>query len=340
MKINYTIAGNTMQENDNRIQQEHKPSKSKLTRKSIGHAASNLPLDSNMLEVYAVEDVGYADGEINAERETIETSGVDDSGNVYSDVIETSNTILAEWLPWGSNRYTAPNVRRGEKVILWQYAEVDKYYWTIMGTEDYLRRLETVIFNFSNTRDESTEKLDHTNSYSFIVSTHTKEITVQTCKSDGEKFEYVAKIDAAKGIFVISDDIGNQVSIESGEKRVSLTNASGSSVVLDKKNIDITAPETITMKSKSVKVDTQTHEVKAKSSSLNAQTWSINATTTTMNTGTWNMTGGTMNLSGGSLAVGTNSTFTGTITNNGVNIGSTHKHGGVDRGGSTSDTPS
>ena len=147
-----------MQEIDNRVQQEHNASNSKLVRKSIGHAASNLPLDSNMLEVYPVEEVGYTDGEINDHQETIEMTGIDAQGNEYSDVIKTSNSVLAEWLPWGSNRYTAPNVRRGEKVMLWQYAEVDKYYWTIMGTEDHLRRLETVIYNFSNTRDESVTK--------------------------------------------------------------------------------------------------------------------------------------------------------------------------------------
>ena len=328
-----------MQEIDNKVQQEHNTSNSKLARKSIGHAASNLPLDSNMLEVYPVEEVGYADGEINDHKETIEMSGVDAQGNEYSDVIETSNSVLAEWLPWGSNRYTAPNVRRGEKVMLWQYAEVDKYYWTIMGTEDHLRRLETVIYNYSNTRDESVTKLDSTNSYSIIISTHTKEITVQTCKSDGEAFEYIAKIDAAKGLFVVTDDTGNQISIQSGEKRVSLNNADGTSVVLDKKNITMTAPETIELNAKSVKVNTQTHEVNAKSSTLKSQTYNVNSTTTSINSDKFGLVGGTMDLSGGGLIVGSNSQFNGTITNNGVNIGSSHTHSGVKRSNENTNGP-
>lgn len=328
-----------MQEIDNKIQQEHNTSNSKLVRKSIGHAASNLPLDSNMLEVYPVEEVGYADGEINDHQETIEMSGVDAQGNEYSDVIKTSNSVLAEWLPWGSNRYTAPNVRRGEKVMLWQYADVDKYYWTIMGTEDHLRRLETVIYNYSNTRDESVTKLDSTNSYSIIISTHTKEMTVQTCKSDGEAFEYIAKIDAAKGLFVVTDDTGNQISIESGEKRVSLNNADGASVVVDKKNITMTAPETIELNAKRVKVNAQTHEVNAKSSTLKSQTYSVNSTTTSINSDKFGLTGGTMDLSGGGLIVGTNAQFNGTVTNNGVNIGFSHTHPGVRSGGDSTGTP-
>lgn len=322
-----------MNENDNKIQQEHTESTSKFKRKSIGHAASNLPLDSNMLEVYPVEEMGYADGEINDHRETIEMTGVDADGNEYKDSIQTSNTIVAEWLPFGSNRYTAPNVRRGEKVILWQYADVDKYYWTIMGTEPYLRRLETVVWNFSNTRDESTTKLDSSNSYSVIVSTHTKEITVQTTKSDGESYEYIAKIDADKGIFVVTDDIGNQISIESGERRVSLHNSLGTSIVLDKKNIKMTATDTIEMSAKNIKSTSITYDITTTTGSLKAaQSYKINSAA-------FGLDGGTMDLTGGKLVVGTGSEFNGTILNNGVNIGSTHTHPGVERGGSKTDTP-
>lgn len=328
-----------MQEVDTKIQQEHTPSQSKLVRKSIGHAAHNLPLDSHMLEVYPIEEAGYVDGEITDDKETIEMSGIDAKGNEYSDVIKTSNAVVAEWMPWGSNRHTAPNVRRGEKVILWQYAEVDKYYWTIMGTEPYLRRLETVVYTYSNTRDESVKALDSSNSYSVIISTHTKEMTVQTTKSDGEAFEYIAKIDAANGIFVVTDDVGNQISIESGERRVSLVNGAGSSVVLDKKNITMTAPDKIELNAKTVKVNTQTHEINAKTSTLKSQTYSVNSTTTSINSDKFGLVGGTMDLSGGGLIVGTGSQFNGTITNNGVNIGSTHSHNGVRSGSDTSGTP-
>ena len=78
----------------------------------------------------------------------------DKKGYVYSDKIETSNSLMAEWLPLGSNRATAPNVRRGERVFLLQYADDDKYYWVTAGLDPHLRRRETVVFNISNTVDE------------------------------------------------------------------------------------------------------------------------------------------------------------------------------------------
>ena len=285
--------------------------KSKLKRKSIGYAGANLELDTKMLEVYPVEEYGYTDGEINDTRESIEETGVDAQGNSYSDKIETSNTIVAEWLQWGSNRYSPPNIRRGERVILWQYADADKYYWTAMGMDDHLRRRETAIYNFSNTTDESTKEINSTNSYSIIISTHTKEITIQTTKTDGEEFAYIVKLDTKSGMFVITDDINNQITLESKEKRITLVNASGSSVVIDKKNIKIDAIDTI--------------DINAKSVNINASIHNINASTTTNTSGKYSLVGEVQ--------------MTGTVTNNGINISSTHTHGGVKSGSSSSSTP-
>ena len=328
-----------MKEDDKNIQQEYEEGKSKLVRRSIAHAAINLPLDSIFLEVYPVEEIGYTSTDVNDERETHVEDGEDAFGNAYVDEIETSNCIVAEWLPWGSNRYTAPNVRRGEKVILWQYDEVDKYYWTIMGTEDYLRRLETVAWNFSNTRDESVKKLTKENSYTMIMSTHTKEVTLQTCKSDGEKFEYIIRLDTKNNMFVITDDDNNQITLESDERRITLLNGDGASVCLDKKNITIDAPDTITLNAKTVKVNADNHEVKAKTSSLDATTQTVKVETSSLKASKYNMNASSYDLDGGSMTFKTGrliaehgAEIRGSLTNNGVNVGSTHTHSGVDTG--------
>ena len=292
--------------------EEPEVNKSKLFIKSIGYAAVNLELGSKELEVFPAEEFGYTDGEITDERETLEEGGIDAKGNSYIDSIETSNTLLASWMPFVSNRHTAPNVRRGERVILLQYADDDKYYWTTMGLDEHLRRRETIIYHISNTTDESTTALNSDNSYSIIFSTHTKEITLQTTKSDGEPFYYILKIDTKNGLFVVTDDINNQISIESEAKRITLVNADGASVTLDKKNINLDAPDTITMKAKSIVTISDTH--------------SITSNTYVNNSSKYNVLG--------------SSNFTGTITNNGVNISSTHTHGGIKSGGSNTNTPS
>lgn len=320
-------------------QEEPTENKSKLFIKSMGYAAANLELNSKLLEVYPVEEFGYTDGEITDERETIEETGIDSKGNTYSSKIETSNSLVAEWMPLGSNRFSAPNVRRGERVILLQYADDDKYYWVTLGMDDHLRRRETLIFNLSNTVDESTKEINSTNSYSVIFSTHTKELTVQTTKTDGEEFAYILKLDVKNGLFVITDDINNQISLESKEKRITLVNASGSSVVLDKKNIKLDAIETLDLNAKNVNINATNLTTNSTTHSVTATTHNITAATGGLNVGKYSMGGGSIDMGGSGLIVGTGSQFNGTIMNNGVNIGSTHSHRGVKSGGDTSGAP-
>lgn len=315
------------------------PNKSKFFIKSIGYAATNLPLDSKMLEILPVEDLSYVDGEINDARDEVEETGVDAKGNAYTDKIETSNSMVAEWLQWGSNRYSPPNVRRGERVLIWQYGDADKYYWSSLGMDDHLRRRETVVLTLSNTADESTKEINSTNSYSVIASTHTKEVTIQTTKTDGEPFAYIIKLDTKNGLFVVTDDMDNQISLESAEKRITLVNGSGTSVVLDKKNIKMDAIETIDINGKNVNINATNLTTNATTHSVTATTHSIKASTAGISAGKFNMGGGSIDMGGSGLIVGTGSQFNGTILNNGVNIGSTHTHHGVRSGGDTSGTP-
>ena len=112
---------------------------------TIGRAASNRKLSSPLLEVYPIEHFGYLDGEINSDPTTTKASGVDANGKAYTTSVTTTNSIQATWIQWGSNRTTPPDVRRGERVLLWRYADTDQFYWTTLGMDDYLRRLETVV---------------------------------------------------------------------------------------------------------------------------------------------------------------------------------------------------
>lgn len=324
--------------NENKTR-DGEPNKSKFFIKSIGYAAINLPLDSKMLEILPVEDLSYVDGEINDTRDEVEETGVDAKGNTYSDKIETSNSMVAEWLPWGSNRYSPPNIRRGERVLIWQYGDADKYYWTCLGMDEHLRRRETMVLTLSNTTDESTKELNSTNSYSIIASTHTKEVTIQTNKNDGEKFAYIIKLDTKAGMFIVTDDADNQITLESEEKRITLVNGAGSSVVLDKKNIKIDAIETLDLNAKNVNINATNLTSNATTHSVTATTHSLTASTAGISAGKYSMGGGSIDMGGSGLIVGTGSQFNGTIKNNGVNIGSTHTHSGVRRSNENTDGP-
>lgn len=244
-------------------QKDTKLNKSKFTLKSFGYAAENLKLGETKLEVTPVEEFGYLDGEVNTDMEVIEESGTDSSGNAYNVKIQTSNSVKAEWLQWGTNRVTPPNIRRGERVLIYQYADVDGYYWVSAGMDDYLRRLETVTYAFSNTKDESVKKLTAENAWVIEVSTHTKQITIATNKSDGEPFAYTMQINAKDGIVIVTDDIDNYVAIESKERRITLQNSDTAKVELDKKKITIDAPDEVNINTKKFNLNSKNANLSA-----------------------------------------------------------------------------
>lgn len=290
---------------------------SKLFIRSVARAAINLPLKSKFLEVIPLEEVGYVDGELSDERGTIEASGMDAEGNSFNVKMETSNSIVAEWLPLDSNRVEPPNIRRGERVLLWQFGDTDKYYWTPTGFDDNVRRKETFIFRLSNTDDETDKTITPDNSYWFEMSTHRKQITLSTSKSAGEAYGYTVQIDTDAGRVTICDDANNFIELSSADKKITLCNADDTHVVLDKTNITMNASDT-------VKITCKNYLVNATNAIINASSTSIEGGTASMG-GTYNVLG-TMN-------------FKGVVTSNGKDISSSHTHknsGGSGTGGSVS----
>jgi hypothetical protein len=194
-----------------------------------------------------IESLNMTNGEIRSNPEQLESSGVDATGKVYNSAVVVDQVIEATWVPFLSNRLTAPDVRRGERVRLWRSGDADKYYWSTMGLDENLRKLETVIFAFSGTQDESQTELDLENCYYFEVSTHNKTITLQTSASNGEPFRYTAQINAAEGAFLIEDDVGNSFELDSTENRLTLENADDSKVELNRGKIAIVANEEVSL---------------------------------------------------------------------------------------------
>ena len=65
----------------------------------------------------------------------------------------------------------------------------------------------------------------------------------------------------------------------------------------------------------------------------------LKAATVNIEAGTINETSTTHNVTSGALAVKANTSIAGTLTNNGVNVGSTHSHGGVQAGNGSTGGP-
>lgn len=226
----------------------------KLHIYGLGIVAVNKPLTSKDIEVTPIEDLPFLDGEISDNVSIFESSGKTKDGSTYTTSIDVTATIRATWLPIGiSNRVTPPDVRRGEKVVIYRYGETDRYYWTTLEYDMKLRKLETVIFAFSNTQVEAKEgTADST--YFFEVSTHKKLVTFHTSKSDGEPFSYTFQFNTKDGNWIVQDDIGNLISVDSANVRIEVKNADGSHVDLDRKDIKVYAPNNIELRAEN-KID-------------------------------------------------------------------------------------
>lgn len=294
---------------------------------SVGYVAANKERTSHDVEILLAESVPFTNGEIVSGVNIETVDGVDIYGNKQSFKVQTSNTIRATWKGDGTNRVSSPDVRRGEKVNVYQYSNVDKYYWEAINQPGVNpRKLETATELFSNTRDESQTELNETNSWIKEFSTHDKRITLKTNKSDGEKWAYTIQVDIKTGNVVVADDIGNYIQMNSAEQFVEYETSAGGHVSLNKKTFKVICDNFIIEAS-----DNYTANIGGNYSTTVGGSGAFKIPTTS-----WT---GTVNWGGGSYSFGGATTFnaavvtSSSITNMGKNIGAGHTHNGV-RGGS------
>ncbi len=216
---------------------------SQFTCYSIGIASQNKLLTETILHVCPIEVTPYLDGELTAGVTTHSEQGLDKDGKEYVVTVNQSSSVKATWLRLGhTNRRSAPDVRRGERVLLYTYGDSDALYWDSMGMDDHLRKLETVITSWSATKDETLDSTSYENSYSLEVSTHDKLVTFRTVKVDGEPFAYTFQLNTKDGRFIVTDDDNNWIELDSMERRITLENRDTTRIVLDKRDINIHAP--------------------------------------------------------------------------------------------------
>lgn len=218
---------------------------------SMGIAASNLTLGSKILSVMPHEKLNFADGEIADKTDTLQFQGQDASGQPVAGNAFVGGALQAVWIPSGV-RKTPPNVRRGERVELWQFAGNDKYYWKLPNLDENLRRLETVLYAINANPAEGQAAIDESanpgqdvldNYYWLEWSAHNKTITLNTSKKNGEVVEVTLQIDLKTGQFILQDDRGNFAHFDFMEFLLHLQNGMGTFLKLDKQDIKMHAPQ-------------------------------------------------------------------------------------------------
>jgi hypothetical protein len=228
---------------------------SKMRFYSLGIVAANKSLTSKEIEVTPTEELPMLDGELSSTNADYKSKAKDGEGKAYNTSISSKVTIKASWLRLGdSNRMTAPDVRRGEAVMIYQFANADKYYWMTLKEDSKLRKLETVVYAFSGTKNEGKDTSAE-DSYYLEVSTHRGVVHFHTSKANGEPFEYDIQINAKDGNISITDDAGNYFQLDSTGSSLRLQNSSGSSFEVNKENVTVELPGLYHVKAATMVVD-------------------------------------------------------------------------------------
>lgn len=212
----------------------------------VGVVANNKAITDKVIEVTPTEWLPMHDGEMTSNAAKMTHKSKDIDGNETQGMILTDQVVKATWLPGGSNRLSAPDVRRGVHVELWATADADKYYWKTMGLDDHLHKLETIIIGISNTTDESVTDLTPEHMYWIEFSTHSKRLAFCSSKSQGEAYQHELYIDTDASELMYTDDIGNLVNVKSKLNLIHLQNAKGAYIKIDQKDIKMFAPQDIT----------------------------------------------------------------------------------------------
>ncbi len=213
---------------------------------SVGIVAKDKEPVVDKIEVFPIEHLGEHDGDL-ADSESSSTTVADTAGSLSGVNVDKSVTIEAKWTNMGSNRLTAPDVKKGETVILYRYGGSDRYLWHPLFYETDLRRKESVVYIYGNT-DEFTKTLDIENSYFLKVDTVNKLLHLHTSNNDGEAVSYDFKINTKDGLVTFEDSNKNKIELNSPKNHLTITvpnvTVKSTNVVVDASDIKIKAGKT------------------------------------------------------------------------------------------------
>lgn len=276
---------------------------SELKFYSMGQAAENLTIGSRDLEVTPVEALNFLDGEIKSNPTPDTVSGVDAAGATTQTAVMSDNSLTATWLPLGGSLHMPPDIRRGERVIIWRFANLPTFYWTELGLDRKYRKLETATYIWNASPDEADTAQTADNHYSVEVSTHKGTITLQTSKANKERTAYTVQFNPMEGKFTFMDDLGQAVYIDSIEHLIHLVNADKSEVTLDKQIITVQCEDTLNLSAtKTMNLTTDTLNIKAPKINVDSQTIEVKADTVHADCNTAEISGVT--LSNGKVTCG------------------------------------
>lgn len=211
--------------------------KTHLSLYSLGIVTEDKPDGTDIILVTPIEILNIQEsGLIKDNLKTYKSELKDINNKVDKVELKSTNIVRAKWIPFGhSNRISAPDVVKNETVILFKYGNVDEFYWTTIFREPSLRRLEKVLYAFSDL-PSGIKAFDKSTSYWLEVDTKGKKVHFHTSNNDGEFTPYDIIIDTKSGVFIITDNKDNKIVMD----------AANSTIIIKSPNIILDGDVTIT----------------------------------------------------------------------------------------------
>ncbi len=218
---------------------------SALSIYSVCVVAEDKELGKNSIKCFPIEKLGEHDGSITEEKDKKKdekkTMSSNEAGSMVQSTVTKEVTIEAQWVNiGGSNRVTAPDVKKGETVLVFKFGSSERYYWTTFFIEHDLRRNEAVVNTYGNEK-EFGKILNEKNTYYSKFDTVNKMVHIHTSDNDGELTTYDFTLDTKKGIFTILDGKKNKIELnsKSGTLTIDIPN-----VTVNSKNVIVNSSNT------------------------------------------------------------------------------------------------
>jgi len=294
---------------------------------SIGIVTKAKERNSNEIDVYPVEILPLAEGDLTLEdvvtgKTSIKVDGVD----IESEAVR-QKTVRAKWLPFGvSNRATPPDVMQNETVILFRYADTGNYYWTTIFSEPTIRRVETVVYVYGN-EPKPDKILSKDNTHWFMVSAHDKMVWLHTSNNNEEACTYDIRLNLKEGSLTVADNLSNTITLKSVDGHLQadirekvtvntpIIETNGSSVTINAKDdVTVNTDKAVINANVSADVKTKTFTVEADSSTIKSPAITLDGDTNI----TGSLTAPTANLTDLSTSTGNIDN----VTSSSINTGS------------------
>ena len=252
--------------------------------------------------VFLNEMFPNSSGKLETNPEIFETKGVDSRGKHYTIRQNTESTATATYLNRDTNRITAPQVQKGERVLVYQFDNDKTLYWEPANLDNQKRVQEVVVHAYAAKKPTDGQKPTPTtpeNSYTTTIDGINGLIEQRMSQANGEISPWLVQYDGKNGNMIITDQKNNLIQINTKSTEIDILNADGSHIQLLKDVINISCKNTLNIQaSKAINVKTQNLNIECENYTHKANSVKWNANTVEMSGNTFTLNYPTINLNG------------------------------------------